>query len=151
MLGILVPPLRSEVEQVIGAVNRVQTARVSRIGVIARAVVATTKDADPRGLLAIGLDRAEIVLEALLARLERRAIVEVEVAAGRRYPAERPAHARLVGVDLRQRRARDGDQRRVAMRQMNVDAIVVVGPERAARAALGPVRSKHEMIDQQLA
>src|SRR5216684_6017589 len=79
MFRVLVPPLRGEVEQVIGAVHHVQTARVSRIGVIDRAVVGTPKDADSRGLLAIGLDRAEIVLEALLARLERRAIVEVEV------------------------------------------------------------------------
>ena len=36
------------------------------------------------------------------------------------------------------------------MRKMYVDAVVVVGPERATRAAFFPVRTEHEMINQQL-
>src|SRR5260370_309790 len=34
---------------------------------------------------------------------------------------------------------------------MHVDAVEVVGPERAARAALVPIRAEHEMLDDELA
>jgi hypothetical protein len=34
---------------------------------------------------------------------------------------------------------------------MHTDAIEVVGPERAALTALGPLRPEHEVVDEQLA
>ena len=36
------------------------------------------------------------------------------------------------------------------MLEMDDDAIVAIGPERAARATLLPVGAKHEMVDDQL-
>ena len=84
-------------------------------------------------------------------RREADAEVVVEVAAVRRHPLELPAHALAKALDLGQRRARDDQQRDVAMRQVHVHAVDVVGHERAARAALLPARAEHEVLHQQLA
>src|SRR3981189_3661904 len=73
----LVAALRSQVEQVIGAVQHVEAARIGRIGVIDRTVLGPAKRADAGGLFAKRIDGAEIVFEALLARLERSIVVEV--------------------------------------------------------------------------
>jgi len=94
---------------VIGSVQHVEPARIGRIGVIDRPVF-ESEDADARRLFAVGLDRAEIVDEPLLVRLEGCAVIEIEVAAGRRHPAEGPAHALLIGLELGERRARDHDE-----------------------------------------
>src|SRR5262249_53402179 len=82
--------------------------------------------------------------------IERDAEIEVEVAARRRHPAEGPAHALPVGLELGKRAARDGHESRVARRQMHVDAVEIVGPERAAGATLVPVRTEHEVLNDEL-
>jgi len=78
-------------------------------------------------------------------------MVPVEVVPVGRHPLEAPAHALLEGFDLRQRRARDREQGDVALREVPVRAVDVVGQERAAWAALLPPRTEHEVIDDQLA
>src|SRR5581483_4984133 len=102
-------------------------------------------------LLAVRRDRLEVVELVLLALPERDAIVEVEIVAERGHPPERPAQALLVGLQLVERSARDQDERRVARRQMLVNAVEIVGPVRAVRAAFVPVRPEHEMLDDELA
>jgi hypothetical protein len=69
----------------------------------------------------------------------------------RGHPLELPAHAPAKALDLRQRRARDGHEGDVTMRQVNVHAVAVVGHEGAARAALLPPWGEHEVLHQQLA
>src|SRR6202022_4167906 len=63
---------------------------------------------------------------------------------------ERPPHATLEGLELAQRRARDGDQDDVARGEVHDAALEIVGPERAALAPLLPVGREHEMVDNQL-
>src|SRR5713226_9578791 len=102
----LVASLRGEVEHLVGAVEHVEAARISRIGVVDRAVVAAAKSTEAGRLLASERRGAEIVVVLAfdpLGRIERNAEIEIEVAAGRRYPAERPTHALLVGFDLGKR------------------------------------------------
>src|SRR5471030_1033220 len=145
----LVAALRRDVEQVIGAVQQVKPAAVGRIGVKDHAVLAA-KGTDARVLLAVRLDGVEIVPEGRLVLGERDAIVEVEVDARRRDPAESPAHALAVGLELLDRPARDHDERGVARCEVIMDAVEVVRPVGAAGAALVPVWSEHEMLDDQL-
>ena len=47
--------------------------------------------------------------------------------------------------------AGDAGEGDVAVGQVHRNAVEGVGPERAARAALGPVGSEHEVVDEQLA
>src|SRR6266478_5725094 len=44
----------------------------------------------------------------------------------------------------------DRDHGGVAMLQVHDDALIVLGPERTARAALVPGRVEHEMVDDEL-
>src|SRR5581483_10899144 len=60
-------------------------------------------------------------------------------------------HAPAIGVALSDRRMDNGRQLHVPVLQVHSDAVVVVGPERAAGTALPPVRPEHEVIDEQLA
>src|SRR5262245_56004010 len=46
---------------------------------------------------------------------------------------------------------RDGDEAHIAMREVDVDAVEVVGPERAGLAPRVPVRREHEVVDGELA
>src|SRR5262245_2166164 len=46
---------------------------------------------------------------------------------------------------------RDGDEAHVAMREVDVDAVEVVGPEGAVLAAHLPIRGEHEVVDGELA
>src|SRR5262249_23957020 len=81
---------------------------------------------------------------------ERDVVIEIEIAPVRRYPREAPAHALLVGVDLRQWGARDGRERQIAMLEMDQDAVEIVGPEGARLAAILPIGSESEVMDDQL-
>jgi len=81
---------------------------------------------------------------------ERNVIVEVEVAAERRHPLEAPAHALFVSLEFRQRRSRDRQQRHVIMLEVRERAVDVIAQERTARATLLPIRTEHEMIEDQL-
>src|SRR6266851_1171443 len=67
--------------------------------------------------------------------------VAVEVTAERGDPLEAPPHERLVGLDALARRVGGHDEGSVAVREMHVDAVEVVGPERTAVAPLLPVGS----------
>src|SRR6266542_1077650 len=77
--------------------------------------------------------------------------VSVEIAAVRRDPLELPAHAFLERLDLRQRRPRDHHHRDVAGCQVWERAVNMVGHERAAWTAFLPIRSEHEVVNDQLA
>src|SRR5215210_3898539 len=78
--------------------------------------------------------------------------VVVEVAAVGGVPGEGPALARLVSLDLLQRRARDISKRGVTHVQVFEKSIRDLrGPRRTTRTALLPTRVEHEMADYQLA
>jgi hypothetical protein len=62
-----------------------------------------------------------------------------------------PTHPLLIGLDLGQRATRHGGQGDVVMLQMGQGAVQMIGQERTARTAGGPVGAQHEMIDDQLA
>src|SRR5919106_4225517 len=89
-----------------------------------------------------------------LARVSRDAEVGVEVAAGRGVPRDRPAHALLVRLDVRQRRARHQGKRGVAGVQVR-EMADLVDEHRTPGAARGrpalDVGSEHEVVDDQLA
>jgi hypothetical protein len=72
-------------------------------------------------------------------RRERHVVVVIEIAAGGRQPFEAPPQTRRKGLQLRQRRMRDGDERHVALIQMWHNAVKIVGPKRAAFAAGLPI------------
>ncbi len=76
--------------------------------------------------------------------------VSIEVRPQRRYPLERPTHPLAIRLDLVERGIRYGNQRRIAMCEVYVDAVVVIRPERTTGAAFFPVGPEHEVIDQQL-
>src|SRR5262245_56643527 len=99
------------------------------------------------------LDLVIVVSLALgdLLRCERHVIVKVEVAAVGRHPREAPTHALLIGLDLREWRARDRDEGHVMLHEMLVGAVDVIAQERATDATLFPVGPHHEVIDDQLA
>ena len=86
-----------------------------------------------------------------LPRGERHVVVEVEVVAQRRHPEKAPAHALLVGLELLEGRARYSDDRHAAMVEVDDGRVPVVGPEGAARTALLPLRSVHEVLHDELA
>ena len=95
-----------------------------------------------------------VVVEDLTAALlgpERDVIVEVEVVAVGRNPLEVPSHALFEGCELGQRGARDREESRVAMGEMGHDAVESVGQVRATGATLFPSRTKHEVVDDELA
>ena len=95
-----------------------------------------------------------VVFDAALALLllgERDVEVAVEVAAERRRPGKRPAHAPLVGLQLLERRSR---HRRAASRRgwpdATANAVEAVGNRRARRTAGLVVGAEHEVIDEEL-
>src|SRR4249919_3335424 len=77
--------------------------------------------------------------------------VVIEVVAVGRRPREAPAHALLVGFDLGKRGARYGNERHVAMREMQCRSVEMIGEVGATRTAIAPIRAEHEVIDDQLA
>src|SRR6185295_1919354 len=149
--ALLVAALGYQVEQVIGAVQHVQPARIAGVGVEYLAVRAFDEHADPRRLRRpepAGL----VVVDRRLLLLGREGdvVVAVEVVAIGRHPLEAPAHTFPVALQFLKRRARDRHQRHVAVAQMHHGAVVVVRPERAALATFLPVRPEHEVIYEEL-
>src|SRR5205807_9134453 len=53
--------------------------------------------------------------------------------------------------NFRQRRTGNDGERRVALSNVNVDAVEMVRPKRAMRATFLPARPEHEVIDEELA
>src|SRR5436190_23794615 len=82
---------------------------------------------------------------------ERHVEIKIEIRLERGKPFEPPAHALLERLNFRQRRAGNHGESRVALSNVNVDAVEMVGPKRAMRATFLPARPKHEMIDNELA
>src|SRR2546425_1181620 len=76
--------------------------------------------------------------------------ITVEVAAERGDPLEAPPHAPFVGLDVRARRIGGHDEGSVAVREMHVDAVEAVGPERTAVTPFLPVGPEHEVVDREL-
>src|SRR6185312_810353 len=68
-----------------------------------------------------------------------------------RDPVEAPAHPFLKYLDLRQGCTRDSGEPHIAMRQVNLRGIEMVGQEGTGLASFFPVGSEHEVIDDQLA
>src|SRR5207302_4110839 len=88
------------------------------------------------GLLMLGLGSV-VVLHRGDGLVERDLEVVVEVTGVGRIPGERPALARLVRLDLRQRSARDHGERGVTGVQVPEQAVAdLVHPGRATGAAL---------------
>src|SRR5947208_2615205 len=82
---------------------------------------------------------------------ERNVKISVEVVAEGRDPIKMPAHAFLECFDFGQRRAGDHYHCDVTRCEVRNGAIEMVGHEGATRAALLPIRSEHEVVDNQLA
>ena len=55
-----------------------------------------------------------------------------------------------VGLELRERRPRHREEGDIAVGQVDVDPVEVVGPEGAALAPFLPVGGEHEVVDHQL-
>src|SRR6266478_8991055 len=64
---------------------------------------------------------------------------------------EPPAHALFECFDLSQRRARNHRQAHVSRRQVRHTAVEMIREVRATRAAFLPIRTEHEVVDDQLA
>src|SRR5271165_6971715 len=82
---------------------------------------------------------------------ERDMKIVIEIARRGRYPLDAPPHSLFVGLDLGQRRTRDGDVADVAMLEVDEDAVDMIELEGATNAALAPAGTEHEMLDDQLA
>src|SRR6516164_5176346 len=87
------------------------------------------------GMFGHQLLRSFVIMEDLASRQilrpERNKIVVVETVLTRRNPLKAPPHPFSESLDLHEWCVRDCDEGYVAMRQMNIDAIEVVRPERA--------------------
>ena len=86
-----------------------------------------------------------------LLRRERHVEIKIEIRLERGKPFELPAHALLERLNFRQRRAGNDGESRVALSNVNVHAVEMVGPKRAMRATFLPARPEHEVIDNELA
>src|SRR5262245_55194744 len=102
---VLIAALWSEIEVVVGAIEHIHAARVARISVEHLTAVILVEDADSN-LLRQRIRRNLVIVIRLarsdLLRRKRNLVVEIEIASVGRNPREAPAHALLVGVNLRQ-------------------------------------------------
>jgi len=138
----------------VGAVEHVEPARVARIRVIDGATGLPGEHADAGRLGYRKAADSVVVVRLLPLELlggDGDVVVGVEVRVEGRHPLDAPAHAPPVGLERRERRARDEDQAGVPMVEVHDDAVEVVHPERAALAALLPARVEHEVLDDELA
>ena len=76
--------------------------------------------------------------------------VEVEVAAERRRPGERPPHAPLERLQLRERRPRYRRKRDVVIGQVDDGAVEPVRDRRAGRTPRRVVGPEHEVVEEEL-
>src|SRR6266576_6104720 len=82
---------------------------------------------------------------------ERHVEIKIEIRVERGKPFEAPAHALLEWLNFRQRRAGNDGESRVALSNVKVHAVEMVGPKGAVLAAFPPARPEHEMINDELA
>src|SRR5258708_24723148 len=76
--------------------------------------------------------------------------VEVEVAAERRRPGERPPHPLLVRLQFRERSPRHRAERDVVIGEVDDGAVEAVRDRRAGRTACRVLGPEHEVIDEEL-
>ncbi len=152
--AVLVSPLGSQVEEVVGGVQEVDPPRVARVGVKDGAPAVLVERAHSLTVRHIHFRFRKVVEHRStpgFLRGEGRLIVVVEISRERGHPLEAPSHSLLERLDLGQRCPRDDDEAHVAVIEMNVDAAEIVGPERTVRTPLVPVRAEHEVVDDELA
>src|SRR5713101_3034398 len=103
----LVAALRRQVEKHVGAQPTLVSARISGIGMKHDAALILEEHAHPGGFaFGLRLPQFEVVIGGALRQVvlrEGHLVVAIEIAAERRDPFETPAHAFLIGFDLRQR------------------------------------------------
>src|SRR5262249_49253685 len=129
-------------------------AGVSGISVENIAVLVFVENADAGSLSTGKFRHVEVVVHLALRQLflgERRVVVVIEVGLIRRDPGKTPAEALFEGFDFRQRRARDGGEADVALREMRDRAVKAIGDHRATGTAFIPFRAEHEVVDDELA
>src|SRR5262245_30731300 len=96
---------------------------------------------------------AVVVFDASLTLLflaEADGEVGVEVTAERRCPGEGPAHPFLVGLNLRERRPRDGPEYHVVVRQVDGERVESVRNRRAGGTPGCVVRPEHVVVNEKL-
>src|SRR5262245_54184962 len=140
VLPVLLATERRQVEQRPDRAYRLDAAAAREVGAVDLASVA-----DEHG------EAEQLAVLVLIGiRLSRAAAeIDVEVACERRDPGNLPAHPPAVGLDLLDRRARDGDERGVARVQVGQVADLIED-QRAAGATLVASGAEHEMIQDQL-
>ena len=171
----LVAPLGGAVEPLVHAPETVQSARIGGIGVVDDAVLERERaharplarvrghvgsghgrDLGDGPLVAAQLPRRlapVVVFDASLALLllgELDVEVEVELAAERGCPGERPPHPPLVLLQLLERRPRDSPEHHVMIGQVNYEPVEAVRDRRAGRTARRVVGPEHEVVDEEL-
>src|SRR5882724_896376 len=92
------------------------------------------------GLAALSLFRREGDVE-----------IKIEICLERGEPLKPPTHALLERRGFFPRRAGNDGERRVALSDVKVPAVEMVGPKEAMLATFLPARPEHEVIDDQLA
>src|ERR671916_782839 len=161
LLPVLLAPERRQVEEVVGPTGRLQAPGVLRVGVEHPAVhlqeAAAARHLDrlvAEVVLAAGgvLGPGAVVVHGRRHRLvDRDAEVVVEVGSVRRVPGDVPALLALPALELGQRRPRHHGVARVAGVEVLEEAgRELVGPRRAAGAAVLPRRVEHEVVDDEL-
>src|ERR1700735_4012063 len=152
--SVFVAALRHEIEVAVCPDRRLTAARVSRISVKDVAVLVFIEHANPWRFLAWKFGHLVVVRHLTLGHFflgERHVEVAIEISPERRHPVEAPAHALLEFFDLRQRSSRYREKRDVPLSQVHQRAVGMIHVERAARAAFFPLRTKHEVVYDQLA
>ena len=152
--SFLVAALRRDVQKIVRPDTMVQPPRKTRIRVknIPRRILVENAGARrffarkcPHRVVVSRLPRGHFLL--CKSHME----VAVEIAAVRRHPRKFPAHPILELRDLFERRSRNRQQRNIPRSQMRNAAVKIVRQQRTTRAPFFPLRSKHEVIDDQLA
>jgi hypothetical protein len=112
------------------------------------------EDAQARHLVDFEIAHLVIVVDLAvdsLLRRERDMEVVIEVVAEGRHPIEAPAHPPLIGLDLGEGRSGNGEQHHVAVNEVKRRAVEMICEIRATRASFTPIRSEHEVADDELA
>src|SRR5713101_6844493 len=128
--AIFVATFRREVEEVVGAKQDVEPARISGISVEDVPASVLIEDACAGPLLARELDHIVVVGHLTFGHFifrERHVVVAVKVVREGRHPLEAPSHAFFERFDLVLGRARNHDQRGVAIREVNQAAVEMIG------------------------
>src|SRR5579883_334674 len=151
--AVFIAALGNEIEELVRSDQALETTGVRGVGVENIAGFVPVKDADARRLLGAEALPAIVVfhLAGEFLRREVNAEIALEVVPERRDPVEAPAHALPECLDAPHRRAGHGGEGHVAVREMDLRGIEVVGQKRAALAAFLPIGAEHEVIDDELA